>query len=378
MPKVLILGAGVMGSALASVAAGSIPTRLTATNSPVTNSRATTETKSKNSVILVGSPLDDDIIVSLQKNHHHPGLQVTLPDSIEAVRHTELQSRHINDIDVVVLGVSSPGIGWALDELSKHQLRPNLLALVTKGLVAADKPGLPPRTYAEVLEPGLTVTPDNIVGIGGPCIARELAMGYPTCVSFGSKDIAAANQLQQMLECDYYRVSTTTDFTGLEACAALKNFMAIGASAMMTVYTLGDSYAKNPLAAVFNQAVFEIEILSDWIRQAVSEPLTKESVAKSQRDVAYDLPGMGDLHVTVGGGRNSRLGRFLGEGRNLNDVMENEMRGVTVEGVDTGRQLLDGFRSACEQGVLNKSELPLSSAILNVIEHNTPFDYRFT
>jgi len=92
----------------------------------------------------------------------------------------------------------------------------------------------------------------------------------------------------------------------------------------------------------------------------------------------FDLPGMGDLHVTVGGGRNSRLGTLLGQGQRLGEIVTGPMKDVTVEGLDTGRQILSGFKVAIDSGTLNEASLPLTKAILDSIETDCLFELDFT
>ena len=200
-------------------------------------------------------------------------------------------------------------------------------------------------------------------------------------MTFASRHRPNAERLRELLQTDTYRPTVGTDIVGLEACAALKNFLAIGVSAMFTAHRLGDGHAKNPVAALFNQAVLEMEVLSAWLRED----------AKTRRDsgpdhpandgpapsVAFDLAGMGDLHVTVGGGRNSRLGRYLGEGETLSATLSGPMDGVTVEGVDTGRALASAFGGACAQGVLDADRLPLTRAILACVDEDRPFELNF-
>ena len=86
MANIVLLGAGVMGSALASVAAA------------------------RNDVTLVGSPLDKDIIDSLKNSKSHPALRLDLPESIAAIDSNELDTDLMNRAEVIVLGVSSPGV----------------------------------------------------------------------------------------------------------------------------------------------------------------------------------------------------------------------------------------------------------------------------
>ncbi|MFK7889718.1 MAG: hypothetical protein AB8B63_02795 [Granulosicoccus sp.] len=353
MANIVILGAGVMGSALA-IPPASID---------------------GNAVTLAGSPLDDDIIASIKSNRHHPTLDVLIPNSVNAVHLYDLRKETLQTADIIVIGVSNAGVDWATDYLSERQATPNTLALVTKGLVQSHVAGTPPLTYADTLVSALNLNDDQIVGIGGPCIARELALGYPTRVTFACRSPARAQHMRQQFQTTCYRITTHTNVVALEACAALKNFLCIGVSAMLTAYPLDNGHAKNPLAAVYNQAVRELFILSQWISEASLTPTTDTDA--SLNHVAFDLAGMGDLHVTVGGGRNSRLGAYLGKGETLGSVLASSMAGVTVEGVDTGRRLLSGFRAGCANGQLDVTVLPLTDAILNCIEHDKPFAFGF-
>lgn len=147
---------------------------------------------------------------------------------------------------------------------------------------------------------------------------------------------------------------------------------------MFSAYELEDSYPKNPLAALFNQAVLELAILSRWIVENLPDGDTQASVTSQKNLPAFDLAGMGDLHVTVGGGRNSRLGRYLGDEQRLSQVLQGPMKGVTVEGVDTGRRLLPGFQAACASGALTSEFLPLTRAILASIDQDELFKFDFS
>ena len=357
MARIVVLGAGVMGSALAVPAAAS----------------------ADNAVTLVGSPLDDRIVDAVADTGHHPTLDAPLPGSIRAVRDGALEDEALRAAEVVVIGVSSPGVGWAVSRLEAADAAPATLALVTKGLVAREG-GAPPLTYADALPPGLCSTPDGLVGIGGPCIARELALGHPTRVAFASRRPASAEGLRALLETDVYRPTVSVDVVGVEACAALKNFLCIGVSAMLSAHPLGDSHAKNPVAALFAQGVRELALLSAWLREASAAHRGPDAPVDPVDPVpaAFDLAGAGDLHVTVGGGRNSRLGRLLGEGATVGEALSGPMEGVTAEGVDTGRALSAGFRAACDAGALDPAALPLTRAILDAIEDGgRPFAFDF-
>ena len=343
MASILVLGAGVMGSALA------IPVRA--------NGHAVT---------LVGSPLDDDIVAAVTRDGHHPTLDVRLPDGVRAVRGVDLGPDALAGADAVIVAVSSAGIDWATSTLCAASGDLGIVGLVTKGLVAA--PEGPCRTYAATVPEALAaagIRHAGFVGIGGPCIAREIALGVPTSTIYAARDRAVAEALGRLLDTPAYRVHLDDDVVGLEACAALKNFLAIGVSATIAAHRIErdgtSASAKNPTAALFTRAVGEMAALVEWLGGSVS--------------TAHGLAGAGDLHVTVGGGRNSRLGLLLGEGMTVEAALAGPLAGQTVEGRDTGRVLGPALRRAQGSGAL--PALPLCEALLAAIEDGAPlrFDY---
>jgi len=338
MSRVVILGAGVMGSALA------VPAR-----------------DNGHDIILGTTPLDADVLEALSKDRAaHPRLKAPLDPDVDVRDADAITPDEVAAADLVIIGVSSLGIGWAADQLAR--LAPKApVAIVTKGLVARGDEA--PETYADALpalvaERGGTMPP--FVGIGGPCIARELAERRMTAVVYAGRDEAAVRQAAGLMATDYYEISTSKDVIGVEACAALKNFLTIGVSAMMGAYKRDGEPVKNPVARAFQRAIDEMAVLSTWIG---GEP-----------EIAHGLAGLGDLHVTVGGGRNSRLGLHLGEGMTIAEIVAGPMKGETVEGVDVARSLSAGMREAKRRGALPE-RLPLADAIVAAVG-GAPFDPR--
>ena len=333
MAEILILGAGVMGSALGVPACDN-----------------------GHRVRLAATPLDGDVLAALSRDRGaHPRLKAALPDVIEPVDAAVLTPGDAARADLVVIGVSSPGVGWAVETLAR--LRPNCpVALVTKGLV----PGTPPLTYADAVPAMLAergIILPALVGIGGPCIARELAERRPTAVVYASATAGAAAAMRDLFQTPYYRISLSDDVVGVEACAAMKNFFAIGVSAMLSRHQRDGEPVKNPVAAAFQQAVDEMAALSHWLGGTAA--------------AAHGLAGVGDLHVTVGGGRNSRLGRLMGEGLTAAQALEGPLAGETVEGVDVGRVLAAPLAAAWETGALSRDAFVLADALITSITTGT-------
>ena len=344
MAKILILGAGVMGSAL------SVPAL-----------------DNGHEVLLAGTHLDVQIVEALKsKGRAHPTLRATLPDNVIPLHITEVRPEQAAAADVIVVGVSSPGIDWVIGQLVRLVERPKVIALVTKGLAETglERPAAFTDRVRNALG-GQVLGDCPVIGIGGPCIARELALRQPTSVVFASDDLAVAADFARIMQTGYYRVHTSDDLLGVEACAALKNFYAIGVSAMISRHLNpgdeGENPAKNPIAALFNQALQEIARLTAWIG--------------GRRETAFDLAGAGDLHVTVGGGRNSKLGKHLGRNLTVQQIVEGPLKGETVEGLDTARSLAPGLFTAFERGILNPAAFPLACALLDAILKNKLFAF---
>ncbi|NKK96045.1 NAD(P)H-dependent glycerol-3-phosphate dehydrogenase [Rhizobium leguminosarum] len=341
MAKIVVLGAGVMGTALCVPAADN-----------------------GHKVLLVGTPLDQDIVVTMRRpGGIHPKLDAAPPAGVEVIRFDELRSEHLANADIIVVGVSSPGIGWVTDILNWVMTEACPIAFVTKGLESA---GSAVSTYAQTL-PSRIPLMSAFIGIGGPCIARELANRLPTACIYACEDISVAEQFAAIMQTDYYRLSVTTDVTGVEACAALKNFYAIGVSAMQTGYPdqrRADGQSKNPTAAVFTQATLEMARLCERLG--------------GQTTTAFGLAGLGDLHVTVGGGRNSRLGQGLGTGRTVVEMLSSELFGETVEGVDTARVLANMAleKQHTDEGPL--ANFPLATAIMDAVLQQKRFSLDFS
>lgn len=345
MARVIILGSGVMGTSIAV---------------PVS--------ENGHEVLLVGSPLDDKIIQSLQSaDRCHPKIGVAMSPEVASLRNGDLSTEHFHDGDILLIGVSSTGIPWVLERICKLAKAPALVMMITKGLdtsLRGKVQTLPPMIEDRLHKAGLTSTP--VVGIGGPCIAKELAERQPTAGVFASRERRHAERAKTVFQRPYYNISISDDFLGVEACAALKNFMAIAIAYTWTKYpaisaTADKPYDMNPSAAWFQQAVNEISTLCEFLG---GNPLT-----------AYGLAGLGDLFVTVNAGRNSRMGQALGQGLTLEQAFAGPLIDETVEGVDTGRELSKSIFSAIDEGRLDKSNLPLTMGMLKMLSDDKPLSF---
>jgi glycerol-3-phosphate dehydrogenase (NAD(P)+) len=338
MSTVTILGAGVMGSAMC------LPAR-----------------DRGHDVRLVGTHLDVAIIDSVRANRRHPRLNIELPMGVMASHHHDVAAALGGDTDLVVLGVSSAGIGWAIDRLCESLQAPVDVVLITKGMhVAGDTlVALPDHVQAEVRRrAGLDL---RVAAIGGPCIAGELAARRQTGTVITSRDLAFAQALCDMFETDYYHPRLSGDVVGVEVCAAFKNFFAIAvgwAAGQLETLPPADNRAFNHNAAaiLFDQALAEMGVLVKALGgSAASVP---------------GMPGAGDLYVTCRAGRNSRLGNNLGRGMTYREVKAGPMKDDTIEGAELGIAAAGTLNAMMASGRLNRHDLPVTVALLESLTQN--------
>lgn len=342
MAHVAIVGAGMMG---------------TATAWPLADNG--------HAVRLVGTHLDAEIIRSCKERRYHPRLKRELPQSVRPYSVEEVVEA-LTGADVIVSGVSSPGVHWIGRTIGPHLVPGQIIIAVTKGLESTAEGDLMilPDVLASEL-PASIREKVRLAAIGGPCIAGELAGRRESCVVFGSRDAGAVEKLAAIFRTSYYHVWTTTDLVGLEFCAALKNAYTLGVGLAAGILEksggvdAAGAHMHNVAAAVFGQACTEIERMLQ--------------IAGGSRHFAYGLPGAGDLYVTCQGGRTVRLGRLLGMGRSFSEARE-IMAGETLESAEIVRELGKALPGLVERGRLGPDELPVLRALVDVLVHGRPIN----
>jgi glycerol-3-phosphate dehydrogenase (NAD(P)+) len=342
MAVVTILGAGVMGSSMSMPLADR-----------------------GHEVRLVGTHLDESIIDSVEKSGRHPKLNATLPKGIKPFHHTGFKEALGIDTDVILLGVSSAGIEWAIEKLCGALSGPAALLMITKGMQPEPESlsTLPDHVQREIKRRrGIDVA---VAAIGGPCIAGELAARRNTGTVITSRDSGYADKLCAMLGTDYYHPRASSDLVGVEACAAFKNFYAIAVGwAAGRLETMdpaeNGAFNHNAAAIIFDQAIRELMALT------LALGGTAESV--------WGMPGAGDLYVTSMAGRNSRLGNNLGRGLTFSQTKSGPMKGDTIEGAELGVAAAASLRAMMAAGTLAKDAMPLTSALLDALTGNAPID----
>ena len=335
MKKIIIIGAGAMGSAFA------VPC-----------------IDNNNDVTIIGTHLEDNLIDSINLNNQvHPALKIQLPPEIKFERFEKLQSILKKDIDLIVVGVSSVGIEWFVEQISKTY-RENLpIILLTKGLsiLGNELSTLSDKIKKLLKKEGYKKI--NISAIKGPCLAAGLANKMRTGTVIANPDLNVSQNLKKIISTKYYSTEISEDLTGVELSGAIKNIysMLIGASE-------GLSNSKSPQEI---QSKYYLNTAASLIHRSISEMVEFVSHYGGKPETVYGLAGLGDLYVSAIGGRNSLMGKYLGEGYLYNDAKEKFMKNVTVEGAELALEI--GPKILQD---LNPKHFPLMFSMLKTICEN--------
>lgn len=332
MANILVLGAGMMGSAITV---------------PLLDRR--------HDVRLVGTHLDREIIAQLRDDGVHPKLGVDLPRELRPFQIEEL-GEAADGADAIVLGVSSAGIAWAIEKIAPIVRAGQLLFMITKGLAFRSGRAL---TLPELVREGLPLELRDSVhpaAIAGPCIAGELARRVPSVVVVAGNHADSLQRIEQLCRTDYYHLRPTTDVLGAELSAALKNAYAMGIAFATGMHearggTAGSVAMHNLESAVFAQSILEMRKLVE--------------VLGGRRSTVSGLAGVGDLDVTTNGGRTGRFGKLLGTGLRRDEAVE-RMQGATLECLEILAVMREVVAELDAHGQLRARELPLLGHMIEV------------
>ena len=273
MAAVTILGAGAMGSALATPAAAA-----------------------GNRVRLWGTWLDGELLAELRAGRPHPRTGVPADPRV-GLHDAGALAAALDGADLVAVAISSDGVLEVVRRAAAALAPGTPLLLCTKGF--GRRPDGTVDLFPPLVAAELPVA-CPVVAVGGPCKANEVAAGRPTAAVFAGDDRAVVERCAGALGTPAYRVERSGDPAGVESAAATKNVYAIAVGICHGLSEAGGEPWHDLAAATFTQAVAEMR------RLAVATGGREETV--------LGLAGMGDLEVTSLSGRNRVFGARVGRG----------------------------------------------------------------
>jgi glycerol-3-phosphate dehydrogenase (NAD(P)+) len=191
--------------------------------------------------------------------------------------------------------------------------------------------------------------PDALLAaLSGPSFAADVARGLPTALTIACDPEDMGRGLAQALGYRQFRLYWSRDRLGVEIGGAVKNVLAIAAGIVA-----GKALGASAHAALVARGFAEL--------RRFGEALGAEA------ETLMGLSGLGDLILTCGSpqSRNMSLGRALGEGRTLDEILGT--RRAVTEGVWTAAAVVKLARA---KGV----EMPIAEAVHAIVEGHAEVD----
>ena len=320
MKKILVIGSGAMGAAF------------------------TFPCLDNNHKVTLCEPYNYKLIKKiLLKKKFHPTLKLNLPKKLFVKKFSQeiLKKKW----DLVVIALSSAGIDFMRENLIKLKEKCPILIL-TKGL-KFEKKTKKIITMSEQLNKGNKKY--NLSVLKGPCLAGELARKIKSCVVIANKDIKIAKTIGKIISTSYYKIEYSKDVRGVEICSAIKNIYSM---------IIGTGEGLNTSSSIFRKSISEMIYLTKFF--------------KGKEDTVYGLAGIGDLYVSALGGRNSKMGEYLGRGFTFKMAKKKFMPNDTIEGAQLAFEIAPYIFKK-----INNKKIPLMASLLKAISKNKKINIKW-
>ena len=313
MKKILIIGGGAMGSAF------------------------TVPCLENNNSVTITEPYSKTFIKNLSsKNKFHSALKINLPKKL---KFRKFSSILLNEkFDLIVIALSLSGIDFIGKQLKSLNIKSPILVL-TKGL-KYEKKSKRILTISEQLKKNYNVS--NLSVLKGPCLAKELARKNQTSVVIANRDIKIAKSIGKFISTKYYLTEYSKDVVGVEVCSAIKNIYSM---------IIGAGQSLNSSSNLFQKSILEMKYLIKYF--------------KGKDETILGLSGVGDLYVSAAGGRNSKMGSYLGKGLTFKSAKKRFMPKDTVEGEQLAREIGPYILKK-----IDKKRIPMMTNLLRAILNN--------
>ena len=175
----------------------------------------------------------------------------------------------------------------------------------------------------------------EVAALSGPSFASDVCKGLPTAVTLASKREETARRLAEQLSTKSFRLYRSTDLRGVEIGGAAKNVLAIACG-----MAAGRELGASARAALIARGFAELARLgAAW---------------GARQETLMGLSGLGDLVLTCGSAqsRNFALGEALGRGEPPREASH----GKLAEGAYTASALVEIARE-------RRVEMPIAEAV---------------
>lgn len=270
---------------------------------------------------------------------HNPRYVSAIPIQIENDHiSTDIQFV-VDNSDVIILNTPAAYLKAAIDSIPLISFQNKIIVSAIKGIVPDEN-----LIIGEYLNEKLQIDWENIVVVGGPCHAEEVAQERLSYLTIGCSNLQNAKIVSDLLANRYINTKISEDIIGIEYAAVLKNIYAVACG---ICHGLG--YGDNFQAVLVSNALREMNNFVDGIK----------CMDRNIMHSAY----LGDLLVTSYSNfsRNRTFGNMIGKGYSVN-AAQIEMN-MIAEGY---------YASKCIQSVIEKHRinLPICEAVYSILHKN--------
>lgn len=288
----------------------------------------------------------DDRIEDFKRLHHNPAYLTDVNFEIERINFSSDINEACREADTLLMVMPSP---YFKDHINKITTDISGKAVVSaiKGIVPDSN-----ELISDYVVRRFGVAEDKMLVISGPCHAEEVALDRPSFLTIGCSDQNHAEQFSTLIAGKHTQTITSSDVSGIEYAAVLKNVYAIAAGIIH-----GMKVGDNMTAILISNAIREMERFLD-------------AAAPRQRNIC-DSVYLGDLLVTAYSrfSRNHNFGSMIGRGYSVKAAkMEME-------------QIAEGYYGAkCIYDINERYgvEMPILSAVYSILYNNAPAARAFT
>ena len=233
----------------------------------------------------------DDRIEDFRRLGHNPGYLTDVEFDVERIVFSSDINYVCSQADTLMLVMPSPYFKDHMAKITVDISHKNVVTAI-KGIVPDDN-----ELVTTYMATHFGVDLRNMVVIGGPCHAEEVALDRKSYLTIGSRDRFHAEQFARCIAGKALTTIISSDVDGIEYAAVLKNVYAIAAGIVHGMRS-GDNF----LAMLVSNAIREMERFVN-------------TVAPCKRQIC-DSVYLGDLLVTSYSrfSRNHNFGSMIGRG----------------------------------------------------------------
>ena len=243
--------------------------------------------------------------------------------------------------EVLLMVAPAQHVRAVATELAHHLTADRPVVICAKGLEQATS-----KLLGEVLAETLPRARQAV--LSGPSFAADVARGLPAALSLASLDESLGRSLATAIGYRHLRIYWANDPVGVQLGGAVKNVLAIAAGIVE-----GKGFGASAHAALVTRGFAELRRFGEAMG--------------ARPETLMGLSGLGDLLLTCGSpqSRNMSLGRALGQGQALAEVLGN--RRSVSEGVYTAAAVV---KVATERGI----EMPIAAAVHAIVAGTSSVD----